>query len=318
MKKLYVLLIVYFITGMINAQTAIEFSGILWDVRNGSGGPGPNLWSDSPNSVWVDAEGQLHLKIRKVGNSWYCSEVVARKSFGYGEYRFYVAGNMETYDPEIVAGLFTYETDTREIDIEFSRWGDPASVDGWYTIQPVITGNQQSFPLNLTGDYSTHKFIWTGSNIFFQSYQGHYFNLPSTEYLIKEWNYTGNYNPPVGNERLHINFWLFGGHVPVNQQEAELIITSVFVPSITSVHDLPVSNGMKISPNPFSDKVTIEMPENMYDGILSVSTSSGLEILKQSLKSYKTIIDLSKFPSGIYYVKLIYEKEVEVQKIIKK
>ncbi|NOU18421.1 MAG: choice-of-anchor D domain-containing protein [Bacteroidales bacterium] len=225
-----------FLANILNAQTTIQFAGFNWTVRNGSGGPGPNNWSNSPSSVWVDSNGQLHLKIRKIGNIWYCTEVIAQQSFGYGEYRFYVASNVENYDPNIVVGLFTYETDSREIDIEFSRWGDPLKVDGWYTIQPspYNTNNQKSFSLNLSGDYSTHKFIWNSSNIYFQSYHGHYATLPSSDNLIKQWTYTGNNNPPVGNERLHINFWLFSGNPPTNQQEAELIISAVYVPSVAS------------------------------------------------------------------------------------
>lgn len=200
MKKLYTLLFLCSIFQVINAQKTVQFSGITWNVRNGSGGPGPNYWSDSPDNIWIDADGQLHLKIRKVGNTWYCSEIYAQQSFGFGEYSFYVASNVESFDPEIVAGLFTYETDTREVDIEFSRWGNPANNDGWYTVQPVIAGNQQNFALNLVNDSSTHKFTWGSSNIYFQSYHGHYTTLPSTENLISEWNYTGNSIPPVGNE----------------------------------------------------------------------------------------------------------------------
>ncbi|MDO9255281.1 MAG: T9SS type A sorting domain-containing protein [Bacteroidales bacterium] len=317
MKNLFVLLLLLFLVEMISAQTTIQFSGITWNVRNGSGGPGPNLWSDSPNSVWVDADGQLHLKIRKVGSTYYCSEIYAQQSFGHGEYRFYVAGNVGNYDPEIVAGLFTYETDTREIDIEFSRWGNPANMDGWFTIQPVVAGNQQNFTMNQASDSSTHKFTWGSSNIFFQSYKGHYETLPATENLIKEWNYTGNYIPPVGNERLHINFWLFGGHSPVNQQEAELVITSVFVPSLTSIDEIPALKNMKIYPNPFLDVVTIELPENVNTGEISVLNSTGQEILRQQLTEKKTEIDLGKFPTGIYSVKLICNREVKVQKMIK-
>jgi hypothetical protein len=318
MKNMYVLLILLFLVKILNAQTAIQFSGITWNVRNGSGGPGPNLWSDSPNSVWVDADGQLHLKIRKAGSLYYCSEVYTQQSFGHGEYRFYVAGNMENYDPEIVVGLFTYETDTREIDIEFSRWGNPANMAGWYTVQPVVAGNQQNFAMNQASDSTTHKFTWGSSNIFFQSYQEHSATLPTAENLIKEWNYTGNYIPPVGNERLHINFWLFGGHSPVNQQEAELVITSVFVPAATSVNEIEDFKNMKIYPNPFADKFTLEVAENVKVGEIILSNSTGREILRQQLTGKQTGIDLGKYPSGIYCVKLISDWEVKVQKIIKK
>jgi hypothetical protein len=228
------------------AQNTITFAGIDWYVRNGTGGPGPNHWSSSSNNVWVDANGYLHLKIRKAGGIWYCSEVFAQQSFGHGEYRFYVASNVENYDRNLVVGLFTYldidgdgliesSAGDGEIDIEFSRWNNASNVAGWYTVQPppYTSSNQQSFALNLTGDYSTHKFIWSDSAIFFQSYHGHYDTLPSQSYLIKEWTYTGSSNPQAGSELLHINFWLFNGNQPTNHLDAELIIRAVHIPDKT-------------------------------------------------------------------------------------
>jgi hypothetical protein len=236
MKHFIIIIISFFVLVCCNytaAQATIKFSGIYWNVRSGGGGPGPNNWSGSSNNVWVDSLGQLHLKIRKIGNSWYCSEIYTQRSFGYGEYRFYVSSNVEKYDPEIVVGLFTYENDSREIDIEFSRWEDTTSLDGWYTVQPppYNSVNQDSFALNLKGNYSTHKIIWSRDSIFFRSYYGHSKILPSPDSLINQWTYSGNKNPPVGNERLHINFWLYGGKPPANRQDAELIISAVYVPN---------------------------------------------------------------------------------------
>ncbi|MFZ4707980.1 MAG: CARDB domain-containing protein, partial [Bacteroidales bacterium] len=100
---------------------------------------------------------------------------------------------------------------------------------------------------NLTGNYSTHKYIWNSTDIFFQSYHGHYPTLPSSDYLINQWNYSGDDNPPVGNERLDINFWLFNGNPPVNQQEAELIIYDVDI--LPSIPDLIITPGSQtVSP----------------------------------------------------------------------
>ncbi len=218
-----------------NTKT-IEFAGIIWDIKSGTSlGPGPNNWSNSSDSVWVDSNGNLHLKIKKIGKTWHCAEIVAQKSFGYGEYRFYVANNVQNYDPNIVAALFTYENDNREIDIEFSKWGKSYNNDGWFTVQPepYNNSNQKSFSLNLSGNHSTHKFIWAPKNIFFQSYHGHYPTVPSSDLLVNEWSYTGINNPKVGNERLRLNLWLFEGKPPINQQDAEFIISAVYMPLVT-------------------------------------------------------------------------------------
>ncbi len=233
---LFYLLCLVLSGGEMIGQTTIQFAGQTWNVRSGTGNPGNNNWSDSSQSVWVDGTGHLHLKIRKEGDKWYCPEIISQQSFGYGEYIFYVASNVEKYDPSVVSAMFTYENDSREVDIEFtnSGFGSASKKDtpGWYTVQPspYTSANQYRFKLNLAEDYSTHKFIWSSKNIFFQSYHGHYPQLPSAEYLIQEWTYTGSKNPPAGRERLHINLYLLGGVPPTNQQEVEFIVNAVFIP----------------------------------------------------------------------------------------
>lgn len=118
-----------------------------------------------------------------------------------------------------------------KFNIEFSRWGDPESETGWYTVQPPpYTNSQYNFALNLSTNLSTHQFQWVEDSIQFQSFRGHQAGPPPTDSLIAQWTYQGNKNPPDGNERLHLNFWLMGGNPPLNQQEAELEIRAVFVP----------------------------------------------------------------------------------------
>ena len=53
--KLIALIFFFFLIKFLIAQTTIQFAGINWNIRSGTGGPGPNNWSNSSNSVWVDA-----------------------------------------------------------------------------------------------------------------------------------------------------------------------------------------------------------------------------------------------------------------------
>ena len=62
-----ILFIIVFTTSVAHSRT-ISFAGRKWTVKTGTGAPGPNYWSDSSSSVWVDSSG-LHLKIRKVGST---------------------------------------------------------------------------------------------------------------------------------------------------------------------------------------------------------------------------------------------------------
>lgn len=201
----------------------IEWSGYTWKVRSGVGGPGPNHWAASRSNIWVDDQGNLHLKIIKKGDKWYCSEIFLPQSLGYGEYTFEVSTNVETLDKNIVFGLFTYETDSREIDIEFSKWGNAANVSGWYSVQPPPFNslNQKDFALNLSGILTTHQIKWDSSEIYFRSDYGH-----GMEHLISHWTYKGANNPPAGKEKLHLNVWLLKGNAPSNLQETEVVIKS--------------------------------------------------------------------------------------------
>ncbi|HEY3372020.1 MAG TPA: T9SS type A sorting domain-containing protein [Prolixibacteraceae bacterium] len=298
----------------------ITWSGYTWKVRSGIGGPGPNKWNASPSNIWVDDLGNLHLKIIKIGNNWYCSEITLLQSLGYGAYTFQVATNVEKLDKNIVLGLFTYETGSREIDIEFSRWGNAASVDGWYTIQPQPYNNlnQKSFPLNLSGDYSTHQFKWTSSEIYFQSDYGH-----GVDNLINKWTYKGVNNPPAGEERLHLNLWLFNGNAPSNLQEAEVIIKSFkYLPNpiSSSIKEFSDSNKIVLFPNPTKGLVNISA-DHLIEGnsTIEVYNNTGLLVESKciSLNKNTAQIDMSAYSNGHYLVKIDIDNQSFYRKILK-
>jgi hypothetical protein len=213
-----------YFTGIMVESTIIsqiQWSGYTWIVRNGSGNPGPNNWSASPSTLWVDNNGNLHMRIVNINGKWYSSEIYLQQSLGYGAYTFEVSTNVEMNDKNVVLGLFTYENDTREIDLEFSRWGNASTPAGWYVVQPSTVTSRNNFALNLSGSYSTHKFNWYPNEIVFQSFHGH-----NTADLINKWVYSGLQIPPPGNERVHINFWLYNGYAPSGNSEAEVILKS--------------------------------------------------------------------------------------------
>ena len=217
----------------------ITFSGYDWNVKSCEtlAGPGPNYFSDREEDVWVDEDGQLHLKITKRNGRWYCTEVFTEASLGYGKYIFYVASRVDQLDKNIVLGLFTWddtapEHNYREIDIEFARWGKETNDNAQYVVQPWDSPeNIHTFNIELNGNYSTHIFDWRPDNVFFQSIHGHYPSPPAEEYIIESWDYTGDDIPPIGQENVRINLWLFQGNPPSDSDEAEIVITAFeFVP----------------------------------------------------------------------------------------
>lgn len=208
----------------------ISFSGFDWIVRTtgeAKQGPGPNLFSDAQENVWVDEQGRLHLKIVQKGGLWYCSGVILRRSMGYGKYVFYISSDLSKLDKQVVAGLFTYKNDNEEIDIEFSRWGVADNQDSQFAVQPSEkAGNKERYDLQLLGVQSTHAFNWQPNKIEFISLQGH--GLTSgVENIIHEWAYIGGDIPPENEERLRMNLWLFRGVAPSDLKDQEIIIEKV-------------------------------------------------------------------------------------------
>lgn len=208
----------------------ISFSGFEWIVRSSGTaeqGPGPNLFSDAEENVWVDAQGRLHLKIVEKGGLWYCSGITLRHSQSYGQYIFYVASDVSQLDQHVVGGLFTYMNDEEEIDIEFSRWSDPDNKNSQFAVQPSHQAeNKVRYDLNLTGTQSVHAFNWQPEFIDFISLQGHDLEADGSK-VIHQWKYTGDDIPPDSEERLKINLWLFRGQAPSDGQEQEMIIEKV-------------------------------------------------------------------------------------------
>jgi hypothetical protein len=71
---------------------------------------------------------------------------------------------------------------------------------------------------------------------------------------------------------------------------------------------------LSISPNPSTTNVTLETATK---GKLSIYNSSGQQLLQREITEPTTTIDVSGWKSGVYVVKVIGEKGVNVGKFIK-
>jgi hypothetical protein len=251
----------------------ITFSGYDWIVKSSiiPVGPGLNYFSDSMSSVWVDELGQLHLKVINSGGVWYSAEVISVKSFGYGKYSFQTANRVDQLDKNVVAGFFTYDVAGpqyyREIDIEFSRWGDDLDLNSQYVIQPFdILGNMYRFDIALKGNESTHSFDWENNGITFQSVEG--------SNIIGSWKYTGSYIPSPGTENVRINLWLYDpsnilGIPPSDGKEAELIIKKFeFVSPVSNTDILVYYRGLGMSPGAVDTTDLLKAADDWRDNII--------------------------------------------------
>ena len=216
----------------------LSFSGYDWWVKASAGvvGPGPNYFSDSTNNVWLDGQGQLHLRITNRSNQWQCAELVSARTFGYGSYRFQLASPADNINPNAVLGLFTWSDDPayadREIDIECSRWGNAADTNNaQYVVQPYgLSGHLARMAVPARQTNSTLLFTWETNRVGFQSQRGSFSANPSPANVISNWTYTLTV-PPTGDENVHLNLWLMNGSPPTDHQEVEVVLASFqFVP----------------------------------------------------------------------------------------
>lgn len=209
-------------------QKSLRFSGYMWDVKSGNGlGPGPNNWSE--DNAWVDANGDLHLRITKSGSACYSAEVISQQRFSFGRFQWWVIGRLDRLDRDVVLGLFTYDDggpDYRnEIDIEYARWGSATANPGQFTVWPAgpVTACPSgwtfvspgactlTFPVALSGTYTTQRFTWTSSSVYFQALHGHRNN---NIHPIKTATYApSNYLSAIPQRplKVHMNLWLSGG-----------------------------------------------------------------------------------------------------------
>ncbi len=185
----------------------VTFSDYQWRIKECDTtmcGPGPNYFSASPENVWLDPQGFLHLKITRDDTLWNCAEVMLRQHLGYGAYKFLI-GKMDQADASYVLNLFTWdeapEENHRQIDIELSSCTQQDNNNIQYDIQPDDeNGNRHRSNLNFN-QTTTHSFTWSSDQVYFES-------SDQDDFVRQSWTYHGLDLPVPGNESPRINLWL--------------------------------------------------------------------------------------------------------------
>lgn len=85
--------------------------------------------------------------------------------------------------------------------------------------------------------------------------------------------------------------------------------TAGFVSAVTV---LPNENGIKIYPNPTSDFIFIEQPNENKKLKVVITSVDGKELVQQYFTNTKTEIDLKSFSAGVYFVNVFDEKNRKV------
>ncbi|MFA6925007.1 MAG: T9SS type A sorting domain-containing protein [Bacteroidales bacterium] len=99
--------------------------------------------------------------------------------------------------------------------------------------------------------------------------------------------------------------------------DADTIKSCVVLDKAESILEYVSKSELNIFPNPVKDNLTIEILQTKKESILTICNVDGQELIRQQIKNSKTQIDISNLTNGIYFVKLITDKTVEIRKIIK-
>ncbi len=211
-----------------SARRELRFSGFDWDVRYEPSGRGGGMNDYDPDNVRVDDRGRLHLRITKGPSGWRCSEVRLKDSLGYGTYSFTVA-DVRHLDPAAVLGIYTYDPDAprqnyREMNIEFSRWGDALNKSAQFAVQPYyIPVNVVRF--DVPGGQLKHSLHWTPARADFETSHTAVGSSAVTKY-----SFTSGV-PTPGEESVFIALYPYGlTRIPLTKETEVVIERFEYIP----------------------------------------------------------------------------------------
>jgi hypothetical protein len=222
----------------------VQFGGHDWRIKGpGIFGPGPNWFSDSPSNVAL-VQGDLRLAIRGTPGNWSSAEVTLADALGYGDYILTTRGRLDTLAPNVVLGFFLWQyppcydpantwNQHNEIDVEISRWGDPAADVAQFVVQPYdAPGNISRFDIAYAPDeLVSYAFRWLPDRIEFRAWRGGP-DAESPASTIRTWVYTGQHLPRPEQPRVHLNLWYFGAGPTDGLEQVVVIDDFVFHPPV--------------------------------------------------------------------------------------
>jgi hypothetical protein len=325
--------------------TTLAFAGRTWRVKGpGYYGPGPNVFSDDPDCVWVDADQRLHLTLQDRGGVWTSTEVVLEEALGYGDYVITTEGRLDLLDPDAVLGLFLWQygpcwdegylwwNPYNEIDIEYSRWTNPFNDLVQFVAQPYdFPGNIERFDMAFAaGEVVSHAMRWLPDRVEYRVWRGGPHD-ESAATLVHAWTYTGPHVSRPEQPRLHLNLWKVG-EAPASDQEV-VFTDFTFVPEgavgVADEHDLaaaPAGRLLAPAPNPFNPRTTLRYAlARDGDVALTIHDATGRRVRSlvdgrrpagEHRAVWRGLDDTGRrLASGVYLVRLRGEGFVESRRV---
>ena len=226
-------------TDFYSTGDTLTFSGYKWVTKESNErhtGPGRNYFAGGRENIWVDEQDRMHIRMTHRNGRWYCAEARLVESLGYGQYIFQLEPNPARLDKDLVVGFFTYDhEDTlhhhREIDIEFSTWGNNNNKNSQYVLQPFeVEENVYRYQTDLAQP-TQHIISWRKGRIGFSSAYLTTRNDSVQAETYAEWSYKPKSKLKKNTEKFSMNIWLFKADFPSDFNDYEFVVSKFeFIP----------------------------------------------------------------------------------------
>ena len=213
-----------------SVDKTIHFSGYDWKARSVSSNRFGTDQLYDPANAWSDESGAMHFRITMESGRWRCAEVNLTRSLGYGTYRF-VVRDSSFLEPAAVLSMFTWddtspEQNHREFGIEIARWADPTNKNATFVVQPFYVPANVA-PFMAPPGRITYSVRWRPESLSFRAVRG---EEKTNARVIAEHTFTSGI-PTTGNERLHMNLYVFGdSRIPLKQETEAVIEKFEYIP----------------------------------------------------------------------------------------
>jgi hypothetical protein len=197
------------------SQGRLLWSGIHWRVI-----------SQVENSTWVDDQGRLHMRLQKIGDTWYCTTLESPYTVKYGKFIWNISSPSLNLERNTSIGMFTYGDDSHEIDIEINQW--PGRDEHlWFTNQP---GSIDDYPSNIYYNiYSDSPYLDETNITYIIDWEPTYINysaINSEGSIISDWNYTNESGVPHIESTICQYFGTVANFTPRSEQTKEVVFNS--------------------------------------------------------------------------------------------
>jgi hypothetical protein len=203
------------------AGKTLLFAGYEWKIRDTPSNPGGTQNDYDPANSWTDKNGFLHMRIAGSPGHWTGSEVNLRRSLGYGSYRF-VVHDVSHLEPAAVFTMLTWADNTRprEMDIEISQWGQTATRNGQFVVQPYYVP-ANTFRFQAPSKAVTFMLRWAPDQASFRAYRGAVSRWETKP--VGEHVFTSGV-PSPSDESVHLNLYVFGNNNNPLRHGTEVIV----------------------------------------------------------------------------------------------